>query len=123
MIDPITIGAAVIPALIDLAKGAANKWLAPANYKPMNVTEYIAMQESDTARFKAINEAGQGGTTYAWVEAVVRLQRPAVAFTALGVWAGLHLAGQQTDGVDNLASAVFFYLFGDRTLGYVKGNK
>lgn len=121
--EPITMLAAAVPSLIDLLKGAANKYLAPAAYKPINVSEYVQMQESDTARFKALNDAGGGAVTYPWVEAIVRLQRPSVAAVTLSVWAYCHIYGaSNVDSVDNIASAVFFYLFGDRTLGYIKAK-
>ena len=126
MIDLLTIGAAIVPALIDVVKGAASKWIAPEIYKPLNVNEYVAMSNADTARFTAINAAGQGATSYPWVEAVIRLQRPAVAAVTLAVWALVHIDPSYQGGaatVDNIAGAVFFYLFGDRTLAYVAKEK
>ena len=61
--------------------------------------------------------------SYPWVEAAVRLMRPAVAMIVLGTWAGLKLNGQSSDSVDNFAAAVGFYLFGDRTLFYARKAK
>jgi hypothetical protein len=41
----------------------------------------------------------------------------------LGTWAYLELTNQSSTTVPNFASAVGFYLFGDRTLFYAKKDK
>lgn len=83
------------------------------------------MQEIEITRFKALNEAGGTNPTYLWVEAVIRLQRPFVVAVILLCWAAAHLtvslAGFEIPaplmtGIDNAASVVVFYLFGERTL-------
>jgi len=73
--------------------------------------------------FKAINEAGGTNPSYPWVEAAVRLMRPLVGLIVLGTWAYLKLNNQQSEGVDNFASCIGFYLFGDRTLFYSRQTK
>jgi len=81
------------------------------------------MRQIDLDLFKTMNDAGGSNPTYFWVEAIVRLQRPAVAVIVLGTWATLKLNGQSSDSVDNFAAAVGFYLFGDRTLFYSRKSK
>ena len=76
------------------------------------------MRNTDLEMFKAMNDAGGGGTTYPWVESVVRLMRPSVGLIVLGTWAFMQLSGHDSPAVNNFASAVGFYLFGDRTLFY-----
>jgi hypothetical protein len=49
--------------------------------------------------------------------------RPAVGLMVLGTWAYLKLNNISSESVDNFASAVGFYLFGDRTLFYARKNK
>jgi hypothetical protein len=120
--EAFTIAAAAIPAVIDLIKGGVNKWLQPDGFKATNIDEFERVSRTETEKFKALNEAGQGGQSYQWVEAIVRLQRPVVAAVTLATWSGLHIMGQGSPAVDNIAGAVFFYLFGDRTLGYVKAK-
>ena len=61
--------------------------------------------------------------SYPWVEAIVRLMRPGVGLIVLGTWAYLKLTNQPSDSVDNFASCVGFYLFGDRTLFYSRKGK
>jgi hypothetical protein len=46
--------------------------------------------------------------------------RPGVASIVLGTWAFMMVTGQDSPAVNNFASAVGFYLFGDRTLFYAQ---
>jgi len=78
------------------------------------------MREVDLNFFKAMNDAGGTNPSYMWVEACVRLMRPSVTMIVLGTWAFLELNQQSSATVTNFASAVGFYLFGDRTLFYAK---
>mgnify|MGYP003394179414 CR=1 FL=1 len=121
--DPITILAAIAPLLVEGGKAAINRWLTPDTFKPANISDVIALKNADIELFKALNAAGGSGTTYQWVEAIVRLMRPLVATAVLFTWTYIHLsvaAEADTATVDNFASAIAFYLFGDRTLFYSK---
>jgi hypothetical protein len=121
--DPLTIFAALGPLAVDLGKSLIGRFIQTDGYKPVNVEEYVRMKELDLKLFTAMNEAGGANPSYPWVEAAVRLMRPAVALIVLGTWASLKLAGQPSDAVDNFAAAVGFYLFGDRTLFYSRKAK
>lgn len=118
--DPITILAAVAPLGVELGKSLISRFLGQADFKPANIDDWLKMRGVDLDFFKAMNEAGGANPSYPWVEAVVRLQRPLVAAVALGVWSYSHTLGMPSAEVDNFASAVGFYLFGDRTLFYIK---
>lgn len=118
--DPITILATFAPFAVDLGKSLINRFIAGDTFKPANIDEYVKMREVDLGFFKAMNEAGGTNPSYPWVEAVVRLMRPAVTVIVLGTWAYLELTGKTSATVTNFASAVGFYLFGDRTLFYAK---
>jgi len=120
--DPLTILAALGPLAVDLGKSLIGRFIQTDGYKPVNVDEYVKMKELDLKLFTAMNEAGGANPSYPWVEAAVRLMRPAVALIVLGTWASLKLAGQPSDAVDNFAAAVGFYLFGDRTLFYSRNK-
>lgn len=120
--DPLTILAALGPLAVDLGKSLIGKYIQTDGYKPVNVDEYVKMKELDLKLFTAMNEAGGNNPSYPWVEAAVRLMRPAVALVVLGTWASLKLSGQPSDAVDNFAAAVGFYLFGDRTLFYSRNK-
>lgn len=120
--DPLTIFAALGPLAVDLGKSLIGKFISNDGYKPVNVDEYVRMKELDLKLFTAMNEAGGSNPSYPWVEAAVRLMRPAVALIVLGTWATLKLSGQPSDAVDNFAAAVGFYLFGDRTLFYSRNK-
>ena len=116
--DPITLLAALGPLAVDLGKSLIGRFIQTDVYKPTNIAEYTQMRNTDLEMFKAMNSAGGGGATYPWVESVVRLMRPCVGLIVLGTWAFMQLSGHDSPAVNNFASAVGFYLFGDRTLFY-----
>jgi uracil-DNA glycosylase len=120
--DPLTILAALGPLAVDLGKSLIGRFIQTDSYKPVNIDEYAKMRQLDLEAFKAMNDAGGANPSYPWVEALVRLMRPAVALVVLGTWAALKLQGQSSETVDNFAAAVGFYLFGDRTLFYSNKN-
>lgn len=116
--DPLTILAALGPLAVDLGKSLIGRFIQTDGYKPVNIDEYVKMRQFDLDMFKAMNEAGGSNPSYQWVEAAVRLMRPMVGLIVLSTWAYMKLNNQSNDTVDNFASAVGFYLFGDRTLFY-----
>lgn len=118
--DPLTVLTAFGPLIVDLGKSLIGKFIQTDTYRPVNVDEYVKMRQLDLDMFKALNEAGGTNQSYPWVEAIVRLMRPAVAATVLLTWAMMTLNGQSNDSVNNFAAAVGFYLFGDRTLFYAR---
>lgn len=121
--DPLTILAALGPLAVDLGKSLIGRFIQADNYKPVNVDEYVKMRQLDLDMFKAMNDAGGTNPSYPWVEAAVRLMRPAVGLLVLGTWSYLKLNNIPSESVDNFAGAVGFYLFGDRTLFYARKNK
>ena len=123
MMDPLTILAALGPLAVDLGKSLIGRYIQTDGYKPVNVDEYVKMRQLDLEMFKAMNDAGGTNPSYPWVEAAVRLMRPAVAMIVLGTWAYLKLNNLNSASVDNFAAAVGFYLFGDRTLFYARKAK
>jgi hypothetical protein len=120
MIDPFTALAAFAPLVVDLGKSLISRFVAPAEFKPATIEQYTQMRQLDLDMFKAMNDAGGTNPSYPWVEAVVRLMRPSIALIVLGTWAFLELNGGANDTVSNFASAIGFYLFGDRSLFYAK---
>ena len=121
--DPLTIFAALGPLAVDLGKSLIGRFIQTDNYKPVNVDEYVKMRQLDLDMFKAMNDAGGTNPSYPWVEAAVRLMRPAVGVIVLGTWAYLKVNSIDSESVDNFAGAVGFYLFGDRTLFYARKTK
>jgi hypothetical protein len=118
--DPITILAALAPLGVDLGKALIQRF-ASTEFTPKTIDEYVQMRTLELDMFKALNDAGGTNATYLWVEAIVRLQRPIVAAIVLATWSFAHITNQaDTASIDNFASAIGFYLFGDRTLFHVK---
>jgi hypothetical protein len=120
--DPITLLAAFAPLAVDLGKSLIAKFVAPENFKPATIEQYVQVKQIDLDMFKALNDAGGSNPTYLWVEAIIRLQRPLVVAIALGAWAWTHIMGVPSPEVDNFAAIVGFYLFGDRTMFYAKNG-
>jgi hypothetical protein len=120
--DPITILAALAPLLVDGGKALIGKFIG-TDFKPANVADYLAIQRAELEKFAAVNAAGGMNPSYPWVEAVVRLQRPIVGAAVLGIWAWSKTYGVPSESIDNFASAIGFYLFGDRTLFHIKAAK
>lgn len=120
--EPLTILAALGPLAVDLGKSLISRFIAPAEFKPATIDDYLKMREFDLRMFEAMNAAGGTNPSYPWVEAVVRLMRPTVAAIVLGTWAVLELNGSASNTVTNFASAIGFYLFGDRTLFYAQSK-
>jgi hypothetical protein len=123
--DPITILAALGPVAVDLGKSLINRFIAPDQFKPATIEQYAKMKEIDLEFFKTMNEAGGGNASYPWVEAIIRLMRPLIGIIVLSTWAYLALVGNGVvnEQVSNFASVIGFYLFGERSLFYVKKQK
>lgn len=121
--DPITILAALGPLAVDLGKTLISRYVAPDQFKPATIDDYAKMKQIDIDLFKAMNDAGGNNPSYPWVEAVVRLMRPSIAFVVITTWAALKLQNITNDSVDNFAASVGFYLFADRTLFYSRKGK
>lgn len=122
--DPITLLAALAPLGVKLGESLINKFIAPDNFKPATIDDYVKIQQLELDKFKAVNDAGGQNASYPWVEAVIRLMRPAIAIGVIGTWAACKLGGFQCGTeVDNFAAAIGFYLFGDRSLFYATGKK
>jgi hypothetical protein len=118
--DPLTALAAFGPLVVDLGKSLIARFIAPDEFKPATIEQYTQMRQVDLEMFKAMNEAGGSNPSYPWVEAIVRLMRPSIALIVLGTWCYMEITGDASDTVSNFASAVGFYLFGDRTLFYAR---
>jgi hypothetical protein len=120
MFDPLSAAAVFGPLAVEAGKALINKYMAPSEFKPATIDQYVKMREIDLEMFKALNEAGGSNASYPWVDAIVRLMRPTVAVIVLGTWAYSKLAGTPSEAIDSFAAAIGFYLFGDRTLFYAR---
>lgn len=114
--DPITIAAALLPALTDGAKMIFGKFFGDAN--PKNVDDVIRLRSSDVQRMEALAKLDAAGEVHTWVNDVRALQRPVAVVLVISAWIYTTAVGA-SPGVQeltaNLASSVIFYLFGDRT--------
>jgi hypothetical protein len=120
MFDPLSAAAVFGPLAVEAGKALINKYMAPGEFKPATIEQYVQMREIDLRMFEAMNNAGGSNASYPWVDAIVRLMRPTVAVIVLGTWAYSKLAGTPSEAIDSFAAAIGFYLFGDRTLFYAR---
>ncbi len=120
--DPLTILAVLGPLGVELGKALIGRFVHKDGFKPATIDDWLKVRAADVKMFEVMNAAGGANPSYPWVEAVVRLQRPFVGAVVLGVWSVAELTQPSgaSQGVTNFASAVGFYLFGDRTLFYVR---
>lgn len=119
--DPITILSALLPLVVQGGKAAINKWLGSETFKAASIEEYVQIKNKDLELYKAINEAGGNNPSYQWVEAIVRLQRPFVVICVLLTWAyANYMQWEDLSTINNAASVVSFYLFGERSMFYLK---
>ena len=118
--DPITMLTAFAPMFMYLGKSVISKFIAPDVFKPATIEQYTQMKQLDLEFFKTMNEVGSGNESYPWVEAIVRLMRPLIGFLVLSTWVYSIVSGHPSEEVNNFASAVGFYLFGERSLFYIK---
>lgn len=125
--DPILLTTALtslLPAGVDLVK----TWFAKKNDgKPIAATadDYAKIVNADIAKLQALAAVEKGdGPSYPWVNAVRQLQRPPVVLAVLAAWVAMVFDPTVTDEkfqlVSQLASSVFFYLFGDRVNMYLR---
>jgi hypothetical protein len=118
----------LLPAVADGARGLFARLFKGKGAQPQNVTEVIALMNADTEKLKTLAALdAPSGDSYKWVNAVRSLQRPVVSGAVIiGYLLACYGVGDPSQGtVDTLAqyaSMVTFYLFGDRTYSYIKGN-
>lgn len=120
--DPLTALAALLPLGIEAGRAAIQRFIVPDHIKPATHEDAMTARRIDLEFFQSM-QGGQGGGAPAWVEAVRQLQRPAFAAAVIAVWAFQAAGTGVTPGVENMAAAVGFYLFGDRSLFYIRGGK
>jgi hypothetical protein len=117
---------ALLPAATDGVRALINKFTGGSGAKPSNPDDVVKLMEAETKRLKALAELEGGGTTYEWVEAVRKLQRPAYGLLAILSYIYAVNSGdvlpETTAEMAQWVQMFGFYLFGDRTYMYLKKN-
>lgn len=118
--DPLTALAALLPLGVEAGKALIQRFIAPDQVKPLDFDQLLQLKDMELRQWTAM----QGGEapSYPWVAAIRQLQRPLFVAGVLAVWSWQSITGEPSDTVANMAGAVGFYLFGDRTLFYIKGG-
>lgn len=117
---------ALAPAVADGLKSIIGKFTGGA--KPLTIAEQVQLMQAENERLKMLSELEGNGQTYAWVEAVRKLQRPFVVMMVILVWAGyfsglVELPEASALMLSEISSCVMFYLFGERGYMYMKQAK
>ena len=120
MFDPITILAGLLPLGVEAGKALIQRYIAPYQIKPLDFGQLIQLKQLELQQWQAMQ--GNGAQSYQWVAAIRQLQRPIFVACVAGAWCWQTASGEPSATVANMASAVGFYLFGDRTLFYIKGK-
>lgn len=125
MLDPVSL-ATIFTSLIPTASYAVKRIVEynTGGPEPSNANEAVELRKADAQVLDVINRTPENVSR--WVANIIALQRPIVVYSVLLNWTIMTVAGLAGVNVDlqiyviiaNMASAVFFYLFGDRTLLY-----
>jgi len=117
--DPLTLLALFGPAIKDGTMALIKKWTGSAAGQPSNTAELIQLMEAETKQLEARIKAGDTeGSTYPWVIAMIKLQRPLVVYSSFITF--LFMSAYNLGSIDaqtmvgNLCSTVVFWLFGER---------
>jgi len=110
--DPVTALAALGPMIVKAGDALVQRYLVPDTVKPANMAELIELKRLDNDKFRILQEADKGGESYKWVEAIRKLQRPAVVIVTLGAF----IMNHDSQVLCDVFSTVMFYLFGERTI-------
>ncbi len=123
--EPITVLTALLPTVIDGVKAFVSRKTggAPA---VVSADDYAKVIDADVRRLQALASLDQAaGPTSTWVANVRHMQRPTAGAVVLLSWclgamALVDMDAARFELVSNLASSVFFYLFGERTNMYLR---
>lgn len=118
--NPVTMLTALLPVAGDAGRALIQRFLAPEQVRPVDFAQLLQLKQLDLEMWRAMQ--GGDAASYPWVAAVRQLQRPLFVAGVLLAWLWQVAAGEPSPLVANMAAAVGFYLFGDRTLFYAKGR-
>lgn len=125
--EPLTILTAFAPIVIEGVKGLIARFTGntPAITTP---ADYAAVVDADIRKLQALASLDMSsGQTSPWVNNLKSLQRIIVVYATIGSWIAatffVVLPDDRYKLVSSLASAIFFFLFGDRVNFYMKKGK
>jgi hypothetical protein len=125
--DPMTLIALFGPLIKSGGQALINKFSKGDQFKPANVTEAIQLMQAESDQLKArISAADTQEPAYQWVASVIKLQRPIIVYLTICFWLGMVFFGVGSESdrklVNDMASIVIFWLFGERTLLHINNR-
>lgn len=120
-----TLAPALVPALADSLKSLVGKFTGGA--KATTIAEQVQLMQAENERLEVLSKLEGDGSTYMWVEAIRKLQRPFVVAVVVLVWASAFLGVTELSEasvlvLSEISSSVMFYLFGERGYMYLKSQ-
>lgn len=118
-----TVVPALLPVVSDGVRAVVNRFTKGAGAAPANVGEAVKLMEAETQRLEALARLDSVGEVDRWVNNVRAMQRPVAAALVILSWIAAYLTDAPETIVaiaGDLASAVVFYLFGDRTYMHLR---
>jgi len=113
MFDPITIGAALLPTLNYIITKATDH--LTGGPKPSTAKEQISIIEAEAKKLEALANLDRAESASYWVQNIRALMRPVAAGIVMFTWTiYVFQVGIVSSDMMNMASAVMFYLFGER---------
>ena len=123
--DPITLLTAFIPLITSTVSRIVGR--LTGGPEPQTVSEKIQLMEAETAKLKAMADLDNTPGVSSWVQDLRGALRPVSVLAILGVWAVLLVIPGTNEFilriVADLASAATLYLFGERTMLYVRRGR
>lgn len=124
--DPLTIGAALLPIAQDGIRAVINKFTAGAGAQPATTKEAIELEDARTRRLEALSRIDTPtGQVSQWVNNIRSLMRPVASVVILAAYCYTLIVDTEmgiATNAANLAASVVFYLFGDRTVMYMRSK-
>lgn len=122
MFDPFTILAALLPTLQYGATKIIDKYTGGPS--PSSAEEALKLKQADVAQLEALAKLDNADGASRWVTNVRAMMRPLAVTAVLGMWSFYAFKmGITAMDMQNMASAVMFYLFGDRLTMTLIGRK
>lgn len=127
-----TILPALVPAGVDIIKGAANRLLGGSQMQPSNFEEYVKLEELGIKRLQAIAELDKPASNISvWVANLRASCRYIAVYAIIGIWAIFGALSmfdfipgdsQIVQDTGELARVAFSFLFGDRMYRFYKSS-
>jgi hypothetical protein len=121
----LTFLAALLPVVSEGVKTIINRFFGSA--QPKTVDDVLKLKEAELRHLEALAQLDKVDGAAKWVNTLRGAIRPCATILLLGVWAVASFTNAIPEAhyvlIADLASAAMFYLFGERSMMYIKRSK